>query len=160
MKRPKYDKVLVTGTVEELNDYINTPGKCVVVDWRNYDEHTIQEVAGLIPRARLTCEVVDAECDIYVTYRGVRHKVGLTGTGRDRYVTLRRLNKILAGDYELRAFRHTLGDDTHCFFVGTCDWWQAMESLFPARITSVFARITPKMDFPTVERRTLGRNLP
>jgi hypothetical protein len=68
--------------------------------------------------------------------------------GRDRYITLRRLNEIMAGDYELRAFQHTLGDDTHCFYPKPCDWWTAMEAAFPAEVERVFARITPDMDFP------------
>jgi hypothetical protein len=61
---------------------------------------------------------------------------------------LRKLNEVMAGDYELRVFRHTYGDDTHCFYLAACDWWAAMEGAFPSEIRRVFVRITPRMDFP------------
>jgi hypothetical protein len=28
----------------------------------------------------------------------------------------------------LRAFRHTLGDDAHCFYPGRCDWRSQLRS--------------------------------
>ena len=148
MKRPKYDKVLLNGTIEQLNEYIGQSGKCLVVDWRGYEQDLIDNLAELLPKAGLAWEWVDEEDDIYVTYRSLRHKIGLTLSPRDRCITLRRLNEILAGDYEVQVFRHTLGDDTHCFYAKRCEWWSAMQRLFPAEIERVFARITPEMDFP------------
>jgi hypothetical protein len=140
--------VLLTGTVEELNDYIEQSGKCLVMDWRSYEGDLLDALAELIPQADLSYQWTAAKDDLYIVYRGRRHKVGLTFSGRDRYITLRRLNEILAGEYELRVFRHTLGDDTHCFYPKPCSWWAEMERAFPAAIERVFARITPDMDFP------------
>src|SRR5262249_50084640 len=34
MQRVRYDKVLLKGTVEDLNEYIREAGKCLIVDWR------------------------------------------------------------------------------------------------------------------------------
>jgi hypothetical protein len=85
---------------------------------------------------------------MYIVYRGRRHKVGLTFSGRDRYITLRRLNQVMAGDYELRGFRHTLEDDTHSSYPQRRSWWAAMEHFFGAETERVFARITPDLDFP------------
>jgi hypothetical protein len=148
VKRPKCEKVLLTGSDEALNEYIDQSGKCLVVDWRSDEGDLTDALAELLPPGWLSHEWVDAEDDLYVTYRGVRHKVGLTLSPRDRYVWLRRMNEVMAGDYELRGFRHTLGDDTHCFYPGRCDWWSALEAAFPAEVRRVFARITPESDFP------------
>jgi hypothetical protein len=147
MKRPRYDRVLLTGSHEELNEYIDTSDKCLVVDWRSEEGSLVDALAELLPEARLTHEWVNAEGDMYIIYRGRRHKVGHTWSGRDRYITLRRLNEVMAGDYELRVFRHTLGDDTHCFYPAPCEWWAAMDKACPAEVERVFARVAPDMDF-------------
>jgi hypothetical protein len=148
VKPPRYDKVLLTGSDEELNEYIGACGKCLVVDWRSEEGSLVDALSQLLPGAGLGHEWVDAEEDMYLIYSGRRHKVGLTWSGRDRYIVLRRLNEVMAGDYELRGFRHTLGDDTHCFYPAPCGWWAAMDRTYPTEVERVFARITPDMDFP------------
>lgn len=146
---PDYDAVLLTGSDEELNDYIENSGKCLVVDWRSDEGGLTDALAELLPVGWLSGEWVgDEDCDLYVTYRGVRHKVGLKLSPSDRYRWLRRMNELLAGEYELRGFRHTLGDDTHCFLPARCDWWAAMEAAYPAEVRRVFARITKRSRFP------------
>jgi len=151
MRLPKYDKVMFTGSHAELNDYIGNSGQCLVVDWRNEEGDMIAALAEVIPEAGLSYDYgkgPHGEDDLFVSFRGQRHQVGLTMTGKDRYITLRRLNEILSGKYELRGFRHTLKDDTHCFYPKPCSWWAAMERAFPTEVERVFARITPDMDFP------------
>jgi hypothetical protein len=146
MKGPKFDKVLLTGSDEELNEYIETSGKCLVVDWRSDEGALTEALAELLPDGWLSGEWEDD--DLYVTYRGARHKVGLRMEPADRYRWLRRMNELMAGDYELRAFRHTLGDDTHCFLPARCDWWAAVEAALPKEVRRVFARITRRSRFP------------
>ena len=147
MKRPKYDKVLLTGSDEELNEYIDTSDRCLVVDWTADEGDLADDLAEMLPAGWLSHDWAGAEDDMYVIYRRARHKVGLTLTPADRYVWLRRVNEVMAGDYELRGFRHTLGDDTHCFLLGRCDWWAAMEAAFPKEVRRVFARITRRSKF-------------
>jgi hypothetical protein len=152
MKKPDHDEVLLTGTDERLHDYIEESGLCLVVDWRGAEQDLIDNVSELLPDRKLAWEWVDAEDDLYILYQGQRYKVGLTMSGRDRYITLRKLNEVMASDYEIRGFRHTLEDDTHCFYVKPCAWWTAMEEHFPKDIARVFAQITPEMDFPDYRR--------
>lgn len=150
MKLPSYDKVILTGTIKKLNEYIEHSGKCLVVDWRSDEGSLIDALGRTIPEARLTYrwgKGRKGEDDIYLSFGRRRRKVGLTMSGRDRYITLRRLNEILAGAYELRGFRHTLGDDTHCFYPKPCSWWTAMQRAFPTEIMRRFAQITTTMDF-------------
>jgi hypothetical protein len=149
---PEFDDLLLRRTDAELNEYIRNSSRCLVVDWRQEEGSIVDEVARMIPEAPLTHEWADADRDMYITYRGRRHQAGLTWTGRDRYIALRKLNEVMAGDYELRVFRHRAGDDTHCFYLAPCDRWAALEAAFPAEVQRVFARITPDSDFPDYRR--------
>ncbi len=56
MKRPKYDKVLLTGSDEELNEYIESSGKCLVVDWRSDEGSLTDALAELLPAGWLSGE--------------------------------------------------------------------------------------------------------
>lgn len=145
---PMYDAVLLTGSDEELNDYIEDSGKCLVVDWRSDEGDLTEDLAELLPDGLLSGEWQDeGDVDLYVTYRNVRHKVGLRLEPADRYRWLRRMNELMAGEYELRGFRHTLRDDTHCFLVASCEWWAAMDAALPKETQRVFAKITKRSRF-------------
>ena len=117
-----YDKVLISGSEDELNDYIANSGKCLVVDWRSDEESLTKALAGLLPGGWLSGKWVNTgdDTDLAVTYRGTSYMAGLTGDQPDRYVWLRWMNRTMDGDFELRAFRFTLGDDTHCFLPERC----------------------------------------
>ena len=150
MKPLRYDKVLLSGTQAELSDYVSNSGKCLIVDWRSDEESLTEALAELLPAGWLSgnWENIGDDTDLVVTYRGTIHLAGLTGDQPDRYVWLRRMNQIMAGDFELRAFRFTLGDDTHCFLLARCGWWAAMEEAFPKEVRRVFTRITNRSRFP------------
>jgi hypothetical protein len=143
-------RVLLAGSDEELNEYMEQSRKCLGVDWRSDEGDLTEALAKLLPPGWLSGEYGDD--DLYITYRGVRHKVGLKMSPTDRYRWLRQMNKIMARDFELRVFRHTYGDDTHCFYLAPLDWWTAMEKAFPSEVRRVFARITARMDFPDYRR--------
>ena len=142
-----YDDVLVTGDADALGDYCGDVDKCLIVDWREEEQDMLEQLLEIFPQAGLSWEDDEEEEDLYVTFGGARSKVGLTMSPKDRYILLRRLNVIMAGKYELRAFRCTLYSDTHCFYPQSVAWWSRMEAMFPARVAEIFARITPEMDF-------------
>jgi hypothetical protein len=148
VKKPNYDKAILSKSARALNRYIGESGKCIVVDWRGYEEEIIDEVMELLPRAPLSWKWKGAEDDLIITYDRKQYKGWHTMSVHDRYITIRKLNEVMAGKYEIRGFRHTLEDDTHCFYVKSCRWWKAMEEHFSADIERVFAKITPEMDFP------------
>lgn len=148
MKVPDYDKQILSRAARTLNKYISDSGRCIVVDWRGYEEDIIDEVMALLPGVPLGWKWNDAQDDLIITHGRKRYKGWLTMSVHDRYITIRKLNEILAGEYEIRGFRHTLEDDTHCFYVMPCSWWRAMEEHFPEDVRRVFAKITPEMDFP------------
>lgn len=150
VKPPQHDAVLLAGSDEELNEYIANSGKCLVVDWRSDEESETEALAALLPDGWLSGKWVGdgADTDLAVTYRGKHYMAGLTGNQTNRYVWLRRMNQIMAGDFELRAFRFTLGDDTHCFLPARCRWWAAMDAAFPKEVQRVFAKITRRSKFP------------
>ena len=55
--------MLFAGSDEELNRYIDESGKCLVVDWRGNECDLIDDVAALLPGARLTQDWDEAEGD-------------------------------------------------------------------------------------------------
>ncbi|MCI0705778.1 MAG: hypothetical protein L0241_32355 [Planctomycetia bacterium] len=148
MKIPNYDKEILGRTARTLNRYIEKSNKCIVVDWRGYEEEIINEVMRLLPRVPLSWKWNKEQDDLIITYGKKKYKGWHTMSVHDRYITIRKLNEILTGKYEIRGFCHTLEDDTHCFYVKSCRWWKAMEEHFPTDIERVFAKITPEMDFP------------
>ena len=62
-------------------------------------------------------------------------------------ICLRALNEVLSGDYELRVFRATLGDDTHIMFVQRASWWEDFDRQYPGRSGTIFRRIDEAVDF-------------
>src|SRR5262245_59107830 len=142
----EYDPVLIEGSDQKLQDYIWDTGKSIIVDHREEEATIVEYMARIIPEAGLTCEFAEDD-DLVVTYKGQPTKVGLTFSPKDRYITIRKLNSILAGDYEIRVFRATLDSDTHSLYVKSSEWWASMDAYFPDRIAHLFAKITDEIDF-------------
>lgn len=147
---PEFDKVLITGSNQELNDYISESNKCLIVDWRDDEGSLTAQLGRMLPEGWFSGGWVSVgnDSDICVTYRGVQYFAGLLGDQPDRYVWLRWVNSVISADFELRVFRDTMGDDTHCFYLGSNDWWEAMETAFPRRMWKVFAPISMDSHFP------------
>src|SRR5258708_7214657 len=107
------------------------------------DDDIVEYVAEKIPQVNLSSAWTDdGPTDLVVSYQGRQTSLGLTESPSDRYIVLRGLNRIMAGEYELRVFTVTLETDTHAFLVKPCSWWRAMEQRFPERIAAIFSRVT------------------
>jgi hypothetical protein len=141
-----YDRVLVKGNEEELDEYINSKA-CIIVDWREEDDAIIEMVCKRIPEAGMSFKFNDDYSDLLITYKGSQTNVGLTLSMQDRYITIRALSRVLAGDFEIRAFKQTLDSDTHSLYVKPCAWWAEMDARFPNRMKRLFVKITDALDF-------------
>ena len=141
----EFDSVLISGDDNALWEYMEDAPGSVVVDWRAEEEEIVSDVAGQIPDS-LSCEWED-ERDLILIYKNRQSPVGLTFSPRDRYICLRALNNALSGDYELRVFRATLGDDTHIIFVKPTSWWEDFDRGYPDRSSTIFRRIDETVDF-------------
>ena len=142
------DPVLLSGDDDAINEFASDTGRCVVVDWREEEGDLIRYVAGVIPEAGLSFEEDTEGDDIVLSYKGRTTPVGLTRSMRDRYITIRAINRLLAGDYEMRLFRVTYESDTHSFYVKSAAWWREAERAHPAETARVFRVVDEGLDFP------------
>ena len=140
-----YDQVLINGDEEVLWRYSANTDHCIVVDWREEDDAIVKYVADKLGGDELSAHFTDEGLE--VIYRGIAHKLPLTFSLKDRYITLRGLNEILKDKYEIRVFNNSFGSDTHSFYVKPKVWWEYMENHFPERMQDVFSAIGPDMDF-------------
>lgn len=145
---PRGDEVLLHGNPDEVWKYAYDTKRCVVVDWRADEESIVSDVASKLPAGELEWEWIDAaELSLVLRFRERRMQCTLALSPRDRYLVLRSLNRVLAGDYELRPFTCTFETDTHSFLLRQADWWAEWERRFPDRFDELFSRITDETDF-------------
>lgn len=142
------DPVLLSGDDDAIDEFASDTDRCVVVDWREEESDLIGYVADVIPEAGLSFEETEDGDDIVLSYKGKSVRVGLTMTPRDRYITIRAINRLLAGDYEMRLFNVTYMSDTHSFYVKPVSWWREAEQAYPAEIARVFRVVDEGLDFP------------
>jgi len=141
------DPVLLSGDDAAIAEFASDTDQCVVVDWREDEGDLIDYVIDKIPDAGLSFAEDESSEDLVLLYKGRMQPVGLTHSPRDRYITIRALNRILAGDYEMRVFRVTLDWDTHSFYLKPCSWWREAEQGHPQEIARVFRVVDEELDF-------------
>jgi hypothetical protein len=116
------------------------------VDWRDDDANIVDQVAGrLKDQNALTVTRTDQE--LTLRYRDRVHSVPFEGIGAERYVTLRALNAILAGDFELRTLRKSLSADTHGVVVAPVKLWSELETTDKSGVAKRFKVIGPSGGF-------------
>jgi hypothetical protein len=142
------DPVLLSGDENAIHELASDTDRCVVVDWREEEASLIGYVSNVIPEAGLAFEEAESGDDLVLSYKGRSAPVGLTMSPRDRYITIRAINRMLAGDYEMRLFRVTYESDTHSFYVRPAQWWREAEQAYPDEIARVFRVVDEGLDFP------------
>lgn len=144
----KIDPVLLSGSDEDLVEFASDTDRCVVVDWREEEGAIVDYVNDFLANDELSYEPDDSGEDLVLQYKGRELLMGLSGAPQDRYVALRAINRILAGDYEVRLIRVTYESDTHSFFVASAPWWRDAIDAHPRRMSEVFQTIDEGLDFP------------
>ncbi|HUQ72793.1 MAG TPA: hypothetical protein VM165_24915 [Planctomycetaceae bacterium] len=142
------DSVLLSGNDKAIHEFASDTEHCVIVDWREEEGDLIGYVANAIPEAGLAFTEDESGEDILLSYQGKTAPVGLTVSPRDRYITIRAINRLLAGDYEMRLFCVTFDSDTHSFYVKPAAWWREAEHAHPTQIARLFRVVDEGLDFP------------
>jgi hypothetical protein len=142
------DPILLSDDDTAIHELASDTERCVIVDWREEEESLIGYVAAVIPQAGLSCAWSESGDDLVLSYKGRTQSVGLTMSPRDRYIAIRAVNRILAGDYELRLFRVTYESDTHSFYVKPASWWREADAAHAAAVARVFRVVDEGLDFP------------
>jgi hypothetical protein len=141
-----FDSRLILGSDEELQMFMDDTVKGVVVDWREEEEGIVRSVSAAIAPDTLSCEW-QGDGDLVLLYKDRRRPVGLTFSMRDRYICLRAINDILAGEYELRLFEPSFWSDTRQFLAEAAAWWDALDRQRLERSSKVFRKIDAGLDF-------------
>lgn len=144
----KIEPVLLSDDDDAVYEFLSTNEHCVVVDWREEETDLIGYVANAIPSADLSVAWNVSEDDLVLSFKDRTLLVGLTFSPRDRYVAIRAVNQVLAGEYEMRLFNLTYESDTLVFYVKTASWWCEAELLHPTIIKRVFRVVDENLDFP------------
>lgn len=102
------------------------------VDWREYDEDIISYVNQKIDEP-VEVEFIDNSKeygdDIVLVRKGERMQMPY-GEVMERDITIRSLNRFLKGDYAIRWFMESLGNDTLGFVVLNEQEWKDLEEEF------------------------------
>ena len=142
------DPVLLSNADDAIHEFASDTERCVVVDWREEEESLVGYVTDVIPEAGLSVAWDESGDDLVLSYMGKSAPVGLTMSPRDRYITIRAINRLLAGDYEMRLFNVSYMSDTHSFYVKPAAWWREAEQAHPAEMARVFRVVDEGLDFP------------
>jgi hypothetical protein len=122
--------------------------KCIVVDWGEDDDVLVGEIAKKIENAPLTAEYTDdglricfqnSKFDLPYSLYSARETA--------RYVTIRKVQELLSGEYHMRVWRESTLSDTHSLYLKSNEWWRQMDSQFPERIDHLFVVIDENSTF-------------
>ncbi len=141
------EAILFSGDDDAIFELASDPDRCIIVDHREDESDLLGYVIDAIPEAGLAFSEDDSGEDLVLSYKGRSIPVGLTMTPQDRYITIRAINKVLAGDYEMRLFRLTYESDTHSFYIKPARWWREAEQAHREELSRVFRVVDDALDF-------------
>jgi hypothetical protein len=72
--------------------------------------------------------VIELDEQLQLSYLNKTMYVSFEEIGRERYVTLRALNTLLSGEFEIRALAKERDGDTHTFAIAPCWLWNQLET--------------------------------
>ena len=114
------------------------------VDWRSDDSTIVERFARRLKRPRLalgpsndTLEILFGESTRTLTYEQI---------GKDRYVTLRALNEVLAPHFQIRRLGPETSD-THCFLLAPAWLWTHLEDHDGRKLQRQIGAIGPRDEF-------------
>ncbi|GAA3405841.1 hypothetical protein ACFFNY_30120 [Paenibacillus hodogayensis] len=118
----------------------------VIVDWREEDEEIVLLIGRNLPDETVQAAATDEGLD--VTYNGELHRIPLSFSQKDRYMTIRGMNGLIRDKYELRLFEASYFSDTHELLVLPNAKWKSLEERYPEQIKEMFRTIDAELDFP------------
>jgi hypothetical protein len=125
------ESVLASPTAENIQALLDDEATVFWVDWRQEDESIAESCETILQTGALSGELVNVATgegfEVYLNYRGQRHKVPLTYSGADRHVALCALNDVLRPEYEIRFCIDSHGSDTLAFLPLASDQWADLE---------------------------------
>ena len=141
-------KTLQTGTPAALDALMDDESVVFWVDWREEDDAIVRYCEQILQTGHLDAEIVEIEAEpgfeLYIVFRGERHRVPLVIGAEDRHITLYSLNRVLAPEYEIRFCVASNGSDTLAVIPLRADDWHSLESQFGNKVQQHFMAIAEK----------------
>jgi hypothetical protein len=120
----------------------------VWVDWRSFDDSIVRYFAERLREPSLRGDLAE-DGGIRITFGAKTKDLSLDHIGPERYQTIRGLNDILSGAYEIRGVRKEMQDDTHCFLIAPMWLWRHLEEHDAKRLDQKIKRIDLEDGFVT-----------
>lgn len=105
----------------------------VWVDWRDMDSSVVEYFADSLKEDLLTGQ--ETETSLVITYEGRTIDLSIEEIGKERYNTIRAINKLIAPNYEIRAVRRSMRGDTHCFLIAPSWLWQNLQEPYSEQLS-------------------------
>lgn len=115
------------------------------VDWRDFDSSIVSYFSEVLKNEQITCE--ETETALVISYKGKTVDISYDDIGKERYNTIRTLNKALAPDYEIRVLSRSVDGDTHCFLFAPTWLWRDLESAHSEQLSKKAKVIAPEDGF-------------
>lgn len=132
------DKALIEGPEEDVMERMPDDA-FVVVDWRGELDEIVEDFSRFLPPGYVSLGESPGGERVTVSTRYATASVPLTGEPPFGLDLAAAVAAVLPPDFEARAFRESLGGDTHCYFVRPTAWWQRLRADCPERYRRVFA---------------------
>ena len=105
----------------------------VWVDWRDMDSSVVEYFADSLKEDLLTGQ--ETETSLVITYEGRTIDLSIEEISKERYNTIRAINKLIAPNYEIRAVRRSMRGDTHCFLIAPSWLWQNLQEPYSEQLS-------------------------
>ncbi|KQT38212.1 hypothetical protein ASG24_04465 [Methylophilus sp. Leaf414] len=103
------------------------------VDWRDMDSSIVEYFADSLKYEQLIGE--ETETSLVISYEGRTIELSIDEIGKERYNTIRAINKLIAPDYEIRAVLRSMRGDTHCFLFAPSWLWQNLQESYSEQLS-------------------------
>jgi hypothetical protein len=134
------EQPLLTGSADEVADFVDWD-RCMIVDWRQSEDETIDDVIRFLPGGVLSYETTYADDDtvnIRIRYSHREDTVTLPMQPQNNFRILLRVWRLLQPEYDIKLFRCTDGSDTQGFLLRPTEWWTAYRTAYPRQYKKVF----------------------
>lgn len=103
------------------------------IDWRDMDSSVVEYFSDSLKEDLLIGQ--ETETSLVITYEGRTIDLSIEEIGKERYNTIRAINKLIAPNYEIRAVRRSMRGDTHCFLIAPSWLWQNLQESYSEQLS-------------------------
>lgn len=132
---------LVECSFEELE------AECVIVDHRSEDREIAEELAAFIHVDNGSLRWEEDDDHSYLSWHAARHRVPLTHTTHDRYVTISSVAYVLRDAYDLWLLKDRLEGDTHSVLLLSKKDSAKLEATHPRWTANMLERLDLGYDY-------------